>query len=74
MRLPVTLLAIVSVVTNMAQVLHFLASRQKLPRGLLVLGDIAALTNTLGRFLGRQKAMMGKDGNACLSQSESCSI
>ena len=49
-----------------------LASQQKLPGGSLVLGDVAAHTNRSRRFLSKRKAMMGKDGNACQSQFESC--
>ena len=63
-RSPVTLLVNVSVVTSMGQVLHLLASQQKLPGESLVSGDIVAGTKRSRRFLGRREAMMGRDGIA----------
>ena len=38
------------------------------------MGETLARTNRSHRFVGRQKAMMGKAGNACLSQCESCRL
>ena len=68
----VALLENVSVVTNMVQVLHLLASQRKLPWGSLILDVISTRTSRSRRFLRRRKAQMGKDGNAFWSQSESC--